>query len=183
MMLGVVFAEFIEMVEEEFSPDVADQVFEAVEDALPSGGAYTAVGEYHHSEILTLIAQLSQQTGVPADELVQRFGQYLFGRFTVLYPEFFTDADDTFAFLASIENYIHREVRKLYPHAELPRFNCSAPDERTLIMHYESKRPFASLAHGLILGCIDHFGQKVEVDLFQPKDRHGSSATFTLRRI
>ncbi|MDX5592410.1 heme NO-binding domain-containing protein [Pseudovibrio sp. SPO723] len=181
-MLGVVFSEFMEMVEEEFSPDVADRVMEQVEDMLPSGGAYTAVGEYHHSEILTLIGQLSADTGVPVEDLVEKFGRYLFARFAVLYPEFFQGADDAFTFLGTIEDYIHREVRKLYPHAELPSFDCDRPSDAVLIMHYESKRPFAPLAHGLIHGCIDHFGQEIMVHMDMPEEKAGSAATFTLRR-
>ena len=38
-MKGVVFTEFLEMVEDIFSPDIADQIVEEAD--LPSGGVYT----------------------------------------------------------------------------------------------------------------------------------------------
>ncbi len=45
-MKGVVFTEFIEMVEDQFSADMVDDI---IDDAQPpSGGAYTAVGTYDH---------------------------------------------------------------------------------------------------------------------------------------
>ena len=55
-MKGIVFREFLEMVEEAFGMDVADQIIE--ESDLPSGGAYTSVATYDHHEILTLVGKL-----------------------------------------------------------------------------------------------------------------------------
>ena len=45
-MKGVIFTEFLEMVESHFSPEMADRIITAAR--LPSGGAYTAVGTYDH---------------------------------------------------------------------------------------------------------------------------------------
>jgi len=41
-MKGIVFTEFLEMVENKFSPELADRIIEGAE--VPSGGVYTAVG-------------------------------------------------------------------------------------------------------------------------------------------
>jgi len=51
-MKGVVFTEFLDMVEAKFSADMVDDI---IDDAkLASGGAYTAVGTYPHSEMVAL---------------------------------------------------------------------------------------------------------------------------------
>lgn len=168
-MKGIVFSEFIEMVEEQFSPDVADRMIEAAH--LPSGGAYTAVGTYSHEEMLSLITELSRLTEVPVAQLVHAYGRHLFRRFTALYPAFFDGVPTAFDFLASIENHVHLEVRKLYPDAELPRFDTPEADARHMVMVYESRRPFAALAGGLIEGCLAHYGEAAEVtttDLSEP---------------
>ena len=81
-MKGIVFCEFVEMMEQEFSPEVADEVISGVQ--LESGGAYTAVGTYDHHEMLTLVTNLSEKTGMSVPDLVDAFGRYLFGRFVVL---------------------------------------------------------------------------------------------------
>jgi Haem-NO-binding len=57
-MKGVVFTEFIEMVEDRFSPEMADRIIERAK--LPSGGAYTTVGTYDHGEMIQLVL-LSQR--------------------------------------------------------------------------------------------------------------------------
>src|SRR5438445_13808374 len=119
-MKGVVFTEFLEMVEERFSAEIADRIIEAAD--LPSGGAYTAVGTYDHHELLRIVSELSGVTQLPVAQLVRAFGKHLFARFVCLYPQFFEGAGNAFAFLLKIEDHIHVEVRKLYSDAELPRF-------------------------------------------------------------
>lgn len=160
-MKGIVFTEFLEMVEDKFSPDIADQVIDDCE--LPSGGVYTAVGTYDHAEMVSMVTELSRLTVTPVPELLKTFGHHLFSRFAVLYPEFFGATDSAIDFLAGIEDVIHAEVRKLYPDAELPRFDIEqhAPDDLTMIYH--SNRHFGDLAEGLIRGCIDHFGAQLDV--------------------
>ncbi|MGH8809233.1 MAG: heme NO-binding domain-containing protein [Noviherbaspirillum sp.] len=160
-MLGMVFTEFIEMVEDRFSPAVADSVIEASN--LPHGGAYTAVGYYSHEEIVALVVQLSKQTGIPVPDLVTAFGKHLLGRFSEHYPQMFASHTSLFSFLASIDAEIHREVRKLYPQAQLPRFTVLESSERLMRMAYESPRSMEALAVGLILGAAEHFGEQVEV--------------------
>jgi len=179
-MKGIVFCEFVEMMETEFSADMADEIISSTE--LESGGAYTSVGTYDHHEMLALVTQLSEKTGTPVPDLVRAFGRYLFGRFVELYPAFFEGVDGAFSFLDRIEEHVHVEVRKLYPDAELPTFATSRPDDGTMIMVYQSKRPFADLAHGLIEGCITHYGEPVDVESEDLSNDGHTHARFTLKR-
>lgn len=160
-MKGIVFSEFIEMVETAFSPELADRIIVASD--LPSGGAYTSVGTYDHAEMLTLVRHLAAATGVPADTLVKSFGHHLATRFTHLYPDFFAGVDSTFDFLETIERHVHVEVRKLYPDAELPTFTSNRAGDGRMYMLYQSRRPFADLAEGLIQGCAEYFGERVHL--------------------
>ena len=123
-MLGVVFSEFMDMVEERFPPDVFDHLIDISETRFDSAGDYTAVGKYDHNEMVSLISELSEKTGVPLTTLIETYGRHLFGRFNDRYPAFFEDIKDSFDFLSGIEDRIHSEVRKLYPHAELPAIRC-----------------------------------------------------------
>jgi len=60
-MKGIVFTEFLEMVEAKFSPEMTDRII--TESKVPSGGAYSAVGTYDHEEIVALVQALSRATG------------------------------------------------------------------------------------------------------------------------
>lgn len=179
-MKGVVFTEFLEMVEDRFSTDLADQIIEEAD--LASGGAYTRIGTYDHREMIALVERLSVHTGLSTPQLLQTYGAHLFRRFSVLYPVFFEGVGSIFEFLPRVEAYIHVEVRKLYPDAELPTLDAEQPDPDQLRITYRSKRPFAALAEGLIRGCIEHYGEDVAVETIDLSEGAGHAATFVLTR-
>ena len=154
-MKGIVFTEFVDMVEARFSADMVDDIIDDA--ALPSGGAYTAVGTYDHAELVSLVGALSRRTGTSVPDLVRAFGRHMFGRFHAGYPAFFEGITGAVPFLAGIEDVIHAEVLKLYPDAQLPRFECTVLPQG-LSMLYRSPRHFDDLALGLIEGAVAHWG-------------------------
>lgn len=160
-MLGAVFTEFLEMVEDKFSYDVADTILEKA--GLDHSGAFTAVGNYDHHQMVKLVAALSQETGTPIDDLIKAFGTHLFAQFAKKYAMFFSGNQGCLDFLEGIEDKIHHEVLKLYPNAELPKFDCVRVSPSRLEMTYTSKRPFGDLAHGLIAGCGAHFNENLQI--------------------
>lgn len=160
-MKGIVFTEFLDMVEDKFGLNIADAILE--ENALESGGAYTSVGTYDHGEMISLVTSLSEKTGITVPDLVKTYGEFLFTRFSEKYPAFFEKPRNSYEFLASIEPTIHTEVRKLHTDAELPTFQHEFPEPDRMVLTYRSARPFGDLAEGLIAGCIAHFGEEIEV--------------------
>lgn len=159
-MKGMVFTEFLEMVEAKFSADMVDDI---IDDANPvSGGAYTAVGTYHHQELVDMVVALSKRTEIPVPTLVKVFGEHVFGVFARSFPQFFEGVPDALTFLSGIEDIIHVEVLKLYPDAQLPKFDC-AREGNQLTMIYHSDRHLADLAEGLIMGCGQHFGDNLTI--------------------
>jgi hypothetical protein len=178
-MLGVVFTEFMEMVEDVFSFDMADKVLEI--SGVGSDVGFTAVQDYDHTLMVKMVAALSKQTEMPIDDLIQAFGKHLFGRFSITHSHFFNEATSSLDFLENIEDYIHVEVKKLYPNAKLPTFDCIRHSDDCLEMNYRSVRPFGDLAHGLILGAGQHFDETLEVER---TDRNGpNEVQFLVRRI
>lgn len=160
-MKGVVFTEFMEMIEDRFGEQSADRILTMT--PLDSDGVYTSVGTYDHREFLQLVSNASEVTNTPPEAIVRDFGMHLFGRFSEMYPRFFEGKQDAFGFLESVDNYIHIEVKKLYPDAELPSFTCCRNSADRMTMTYESHRPFGDLAEGLIKGCMDYFGEDIEI--------------------
>ena len=175
-MKGVIFTEFLGMVEDRFSENMVDDIIEASD--LPSGGAYTSVGIYDHGEIVQLVGALSERSGTPVAELVKAFGQHLFGRLSVLHPEFVCGIDDAMDFLESVDKVIHVEVLKLYPDAMLPTFDTQRDGDH-LRMIYRSPRGMEDLAEGLITGCMGHFGQTLHMERHKRPD---GSTEFNLER-
>ncbi|KAA3661430.1 MAG: hypothetical protein DWQ04_16520 [Chloroflexi bacterium] len=179
-MKGVIFTEFLEMVEEAFAPEMVDQIIELSQ--LSSDGAYTSLGNYSHHEILQLVTHLSQQTDIPISELVKEFGKHLINRFAFAHPDFFTQAESTFAFMESVDRNVHIEVKKLYQNANPPSFEYSHPESGKLMMTYRSKRPFSDLAEGLILGAVEYFGENITVARQDIAVEQGAETQFTLTK-
>lgn len=160
-MKGMVFVELIDMAEAVLGEAVVDEILDSAD--LDSGGAFTAVGNYPCSELVTLVGALSDRTGLPIYDLQRKFGDWMHARFVKLYPAFFTGRTCPLEMLEAIEGEVHVEVRKLYPEAELPRFDCRRPSSDSLIMVYRSPRPLTGFCHGLIDATVAHFGRKAEV--------------------
>lgn len=159
-MTGLVFTEFLELVDEQFSFETCEQIIEMSD--LPSGGVYTSVGTYQPQEMAALLGNLSELTGIPAPHLLQMFGRPLFRHFVATFPVCFEGITSSLEFLPFVNDYVHMEVRKLYPDADLPTFTCETPRPGTMVMTYRSKTDLPDLAEGLILGCIDHNGEPPE---------------------
>lgn len=160
-MKGVIFTTFFDLVEEKWGIDMVDQIIEKSE--VPSGGAYTAVGTYPHGEAVALVSALSESVDVPVDGLLAAFGEHLFGVLIKGHPQFAAGVEHPLDFLEGVERYIHVEVRKLYPEAELPRFEVERLADNHLEMIYESKRHLEDLCEGLIRGCVTYFKRDYEL--------------------
>jgi len=181
-MKGIVFTEFIEMVEQTWSVDFASDLLDSCD--LPSGGVYTAVGSYPHTEMVTLVVRLSELSGKSVPALLEAYGEYLFGRFTVLYPALLAPYRSALELVASIESVIHVEVRKLYPDAELPQFEVLDSSADHLEIQYRSERHLADLAQGLIRAAIRHYGEegRVELERTDQPDEPLAPTCFLLKR-
>ena len=177
-MKGMVFTEFFEMVETRFSAAMVDRIIEA--SAVASGGVYTSVGTYDNAEMGALVRALAEATGVPAADLLRDYGEYLFPRFVEMFPHFFDGIDSAFAFMHRVDSYIHVEVRKLYPDAELPQVVCQDQGPGQLLVEYRSARRLGDLAEGLIRGCIRHFNEEVRITRADDQSDGGRTVHFTL---
>lgn len=176
-MQGTIFVEFLSMVEEMFGLSVVDEIINAAEGNLKTKGAYTSIGSYDHSEILALVTALVEYSGKDAGELIQVFGNYLSGSFVRLHPEFFENVDSYSDFLISIEGYIHKTVRRIYPEANPPSVPVEKLADGRLKLVYSSHRPFASLAKQLVISCADHFETKIDIKTVSMSD-DGMDAEF-----
>lgn len=176
-MKGIVFTKFFEMIEEEKGYDLVDAIIEEVKPE--SGGSYTAIGTYDHSEIVALVVSYAKHTGQNVSDVLKDFGKYLFDVFYNNYSSFFDPNHTAFDFLKSIDNYIHIEVAKLYPDAQLPRFKTEEPQKGTLVMTYVSTRKMADLAYGLIEKTLQHFQEEKSI-IMENVEADGSVVKFTI---
>ncbi|OIN59282.1 heme NO-binding domain-containing protein [Arsenicibacter rosenii] len=178
-MKGIVFTEFLEMVEEKYGYEAVDRIIR--QSKVPNDGAYTATGTYPSSEMHALLTTLCNAEQLSGDDVLTAFGDHLFRVFLKNYPWLITASKDSFQLLESVEGTIHVDVLKLYPDAELPRFQTTRLDEHTLEMIYQSDRRMSSLAVGLIMATARHFQEQITIET-ESLESTGKSVRFLIKK-
>ena len=178
-MKGMLFTELLDFIDRHCDVTTAEQIIDGA--GLESLGAYTAVGNYPHDEMVKLVVSASAVLQLPAQALMRQFGQELFPRLYESHPQFFEEGvNDAPHFLARIQQHIHDEVVKLYSDSNPPTVLVSR-EPGLLKVNYESHRPFALVALGLVEGCFEYFGKPVAVEFDDDLDATSSTAQFVIR--
>ncbi|WP_298778511.1 heme NO-binding domain-containing protein [uncultured Polaribacter sp.] len=178
-MKGIVFTEFLDLVETKFGFEMVDKII--MQSKLESNGVYTSIGTYKFSEMLHLLQNLNKNTGISIDNLLEVYAEHFFEVIKVSYPGLLSTYNDPIEMLASIENHIHVEVRKIYPDAELPVFIVESKTETSLIMLYKSNRAMHHFGLGLMNKTFEYFNAKATIVLEKIK-KDGTEVRFVINK-
>ncbi|ARV14414.1 heme NO-binding domain-containing protein [Polaribacter sp. SA4-12] len=178
-MKGIVFTEFLDLVEDKFGLEMVDEIIS--QSNLESEGVYTAIGTYSFSEMLQLVTNLSGNTGISTDDLLLVYGEHFFSIIERSYPGLLATYNDPIEMLASIEDHIHVEVQKIYPKAELPTFIVEEKTENSIIMVYKSSRSMHHFGLGLMNKTFEHFNSSATIVLEKIKE-DGTEVRFIVNK-
>ncbi|ANW96913.1 hypothetical protein AXE80_11735 [Wenyingzhuangia fucanilytica] len=179
-MKGIVFTDFLELVEEKYGLEMVDNIISQSE--LNSGGAYTSIGTYDFSEMLQLISNLSLNTSVSVDDLLMVFAEHFFNTLIKSHPNLVEHYKNPMDLLASIENHIHFEVQKIYMDAQLPTFELIEHKDDKLVMIYKSDKALYILGKGLMEQVFKLFGEHAIIEYEKLKE-DGTEVKFTIARV
>jgi len=179
-MKGVLFTEFQNLVEAEFGLEMLDQVIHKAGPALSTGGAYTSVGTYPHSELLAQLDALICLVDAELDEMLQAYACRLMSSFANSYPAFFEAHEDLFSFLINVEGQMHAGVRKLYPDANPPTLEIEHHTETSLRLQYRSHRPLSVVVAPLLHAAAQRYETPIEVEVLSTSE-DGKSAEVEIR--
>jgi hypothetical protein len=178
-MKGIIFTEFLELVEEKFGLEMVDEIIE--ESNLESKGVYTSVGTYPSSEMFQLLGVLSEKTKISKNALLQTYAEYFFNHIEQHYSHFLNSHSNPIELLASIEDHIHVEVRKIYPEAELPKFEVIEKTENDIVLLYKSSRAMHYFAIGLMKKTFEHFNLSANI-VYDKIKEDGTEVKFTITK-
>ena len=173
-MKGIVFNLLEQAIGAEHGEDMWDDLLEAT----GLEGAYTSLGNYADEQLVRLLKATSGVLGRSADEVERWLGRSAMGPLSKLYPDFFTPHSGTKAFVLTLNEIIHPEVRKLYPGADVPVFSFESRSEAQLSVGYSSARKMCAFAEGLIQGAAVHYGEQVIIE--QSRCMHRGDEVCTL---
>ena len=159
-MKGIVFNLLEEVVCRHHGDETWDRLLESAGD----DGVYTSLGSYPDERLYALLKAASVALGLPRRDILRWFGRQAMPLLSARYPAFFAGPSDTRAFLLTLNDIIHPEVRKLYPGAYVPIFDFDGSSPDVLRMGYQSERKLCALATGFIEGAADYFGEEALVE-------------------
>ncbi|HQU73578.1 MAG TPA: heme NO-binding domain-containing protein [Calditrichia bacterium] len=159
-MHGIIHLEVHKFISEKFGEETLEAVLDK---AGLERKAYIAIKAYPYKEMARLIMAARDITGIPARDILESFGEFLFPRMAVLYKAHIKPEWKTRELLLNIEDTIHKVVRRQSPGASPPalHFEPSGPSELTLT--YVSSRHLESLARGMIKGAARYYGETVRI--------------------
>jgi hypothetical protein len=160
-MKGLVFTELIEYVENNFGFDMVDKI---IEDAkLANNGSFTQAGNYPFEELVRLLMALSKETNIEIPQLLEIFGEHMFSRLISLNPQLKDNFKSSLDLISRVDDIIHPEVQKLYPGADLPKFNLIERSENKVVIDYISSKHLEPFAIGLMKGSAKNFNEKLTI--------------------
>jgi hypothetical protein len=176
---GVVFREFFNYIEVQHGDEMLDDVIVASD--LPHGGAYTSVGTYPFEEMLSLVHSYTAASARSEGCVFAGFGEHCFLNWLSFLPEFFSPARHLFDILEQVNDFHEREVRKLYPDAELPTFTTESRGEHDMVVGYHSEKQLRDFAVGVIHGAAIHLRVAIEVSTEDAEDAAGPYTRIRIR--
>ena len=159
-MKGVLFNLVEEVVVRLYDEDTWDDIL----DKAGVGGVYSSPGNYPDEEMLGIVAAAAEMLQVEVPALLRIVGHHAFDGLARRYSDIVGAQDDTMSFIRHVQDYIHPEVRKLYPDAIVPEFAFEDLDNGRVRMVYTSPRGLDALAEGLLSGAAANFGEEVDIE-------------------
>lgn len=159
-MKGIVFNLLEAVVIKEHGEDA----WESVLNAAAVEGAYTSLGSYPDDQMMRLVSAASRTLECSEADVLRWFGRHAMSILATRYPQFFESQPSTRAFLLTLNDIIHPEVRKIYPGADVPMFDFDSSSTEALVMGYHSARKLCALAEGFVGGAAQYYGQSVQFE-------------------
>lgn len=176
-MKGIIFNLLEAVVTKKYGANTWDDLL----DAAQVDGAFTSLGNYPDADLFKLVGAASAALKLPPEVIVRWFGTEMLLLLAGHYPQLFTPHKTARAFILTLNNVIHPEVKKLYPRADTPDFDFDASSPDVLVMDYRSKRKLCALAEGLAEGAATHFGETVHIHHPECMLRGAASCRLELR--
>ncbi len=122
-----------------------------------------------------LVGAACSTLGLPLAEVADAFGEHWVRHYSPrLYQKLYERHGSAREFLLDL-NRMHASLTKAISGARPPRFRFEWPDERTLVMHYESHRDLIEIAAGMVRAVGRLYNEELGV---KPVTRHKLQVTF-----
>lgn len=142
---------------------------------------FKATEAYDDAWFAAQVEQLGAATGESVDDVHRGFGSFAAQEtFATLFPAYYEESADTYAFLLGIEEKIHDLVRATVPGASPPKLHVQALNDLGVLVSYTSERGLCKLLEGLVLGTAAHYGEEIVIEEILCMRRGDPGCVFTV---
>jgi hypothetical protein len=120
---------------------------------------YQMHGVYPTEELFAIVQKASEQSGVPAYDLMEQYGQFIVPDLMLIYSKYIGSGWRTYQMLLNTEEAMHGAVRREDGRTSPPRLLVTKKGGKQLIVDYHSKRRMAGVAVGIIKGIASYFNE------------------------
>lgn len=167
-MYGMVNRAIEELIIGDYGPAVWESVKASAgvdEDVFISSSGYPDELTY------SLVAAAAAQLSITQSDFLRRFGvHWVTNTARLHYAQLLASGGSSVReFLFNLPHF-HQRISLLFPHLDPPEFRCEEVAERSLRLHYFSRRPgLTHFVEGLILGLGEYFQTPVTVSITTQK--------------
>ena len=159
-MHGLIFAELKKYVDHVLGPQAWEPLLAK---AGLAGKLYMPVSTYPDTEAVALVTAASATTGLPADTVLQGFGEFIAPDLLRMYGSLLPREWKTLDILEHTEETIHRVVRAQTPGADPPKLVAKRSSAQEVVITYTSERRMCGVAKGIVRGIAKERGEGVAI--------------------
>ncbi|QJX48359.1 heme NO-binding domain-containing protein [Hymenobacter taeanensis] len=138
---------------------------------------------YPDEHMYALVGQAAQMTGLSADELHEKFGEYLVPDLMYMYKRLVQPEWKTLDMIEHTENTMHRQVRSEHTENAPPVLEVSRISPTELFIDYKSERRMGALAVGIVRGLATYFEEADQIIVEPTTSENGEQVRIRVRQV
>ncbi len=160
-MKGVIVHCLQELVTNKFGKDKWRKALET--GGYDPGSVFLVTEDFEDAKVLRLIESVCKVLNISLPQAADAFGEYWVCEYAPkIYWAYYKGVKSAKDFLLKMDE-VHRLSTETIPNARPPRFQYEWPDNKTMLMKYDSKRGLIDIHVGLVKGVGKYFKEKLQV--------------------
>ena len=138
---------------------------------------------YPDEHMYALIGHAAELAGIPADELQEKFGEYLVPDLIYMYQKLMDPGWRTLEMLEHTEKVMHTRVRQEHLENAPPVLDVRRTGPSEVVVEYVSKRRMGALAVGIVRGLATYFDEADRIEVTPTTREDGQHVHIRVRRL
>lgn len=153
-----------ELIKEKFGKDKWEEILTVSDMGKGSNSFQYFEGfDIKDEKAMDMVRNTCQVLNLTLEKAADAFGNYWINVYALKnYPKYYQRFKSAKAFIMGMDD-VHREVTENIENAHPPRFDIEEVDDKTIKVHYKSKRKMTPFYIGLVKGIGTYFNAVLEI--------------------